>query len=197
MLRELVRHGGELSVPALVSATRLSKEAVRTLVQGDLSAVGIVERLGTDRTALYRVRVDHPLRGALDRLFDEEDAYSRRVFASLADAARAATPEALAVWLYGSVARGDDGLDSDLDVVVILPDDRLDSAIDRYRAALSRLLDGDLVVLSVIGLSMRDVQRLAEEDALWWRNLVADAVPMLGSSPTKLWHTLRAASTVG
>lgn len=194
VLRELVRHGGALSIPWLVAATKLSKEAVRMLVQCDLSAVGIVERIGTNGVALYRVRADHPLRSTLDRLFDEEAAHSRRVFAVLLEAARSATPGALAVWIYGSVARGDDGPGSDLDVVVVLPEDELDAAINRYRAALALQLDREMVHLSVIGLSMEDVQRLADADDPWWRNLEADAIPISGPSPAMLGQELRDAS---
>ena len=197
VLRELVRHGGELSIPVLVTATKLSKEAVRTLVQGDLSAVGIVERIGTGRIALYRVRTDHPLRGALDRLFDEEEAHSRRVFASLLEAARSATPDALAVWIYGSVARGQDGPGSDLDVVVVLPEDELESAIQRYRSALAPQLDREMVHLSVIGLSVGDIQRLADTDDPWWRNLEADAIPISGPSPAMLRQEFRDACNKG
>ena len=197
VLRELVRHGGELSIPVLVTATKLSKEAVRTLVQGDLSAVGIVERLGTGRIALYRVRADHPMRNALDRLFDEEEAHSRRMFAALLEAAGSATPDALAVWMYGSVARGEDGPGSDLDVVVVLPEEGLDAAIQRYRSALALQLDREMVHLSVIGLSMGDVQRLVEANDPWWRNLNADAIPILGPPPAMLWLRLQAASNKG
>src|SRR5438094_489265 len=54
VLRELDRHGGELSVPALVAATRLSSGAVRALVQDDLVAAGVVVRLASSDDPWWR-----------------------------------------------------------------------------------------------------------------------------------------------
>jgi predicted nucleotidyltransferase len=186
VLRELVRHGGELSVPALVDATRLSPGAVRAIVRDDLAAAGVVERVGTGRSVLYRLRRDHPLRGAIERLFDEEDARRRRVLNLLARAARHAAPDVMAVWIYGSVARGEDAPGSDLDVAVVLPHGDPDQAADRYRAALAPLLDREHASASVLALSATDVDRLVAADDPWWRNVVADALPVLGPPPAVL-----------
>lgn len=197
VLRELARHGGELSVPSIADATKLSREAVRRLLQGDLSATGVVERLGSGRLALYRLRADHRLRGALDLLFVEEEARVRRLFDALARAAHTAAPDVLAVWVYGSVARGDDAPTSDVDVALVLPGDDLEPAIDGYRAELAQMLDQEKADLSVVGLAAADVLRLAEGDDSWWRNVAADAIPVFGPSPPMLAQRLRTAPTVG
>jgi predicted nucleotidyltransferase len=194
VLRELARHGGEQSIPALADAARLSKGAVRRLVQDDLAAAGIVERVGTGRNVLYRLRGDHPLRGTLDRLFEEEGAHAQRVLDALAEAARGAAPNVLAVWVYGSIARGEDVPGSDLDVALVLPDSDPDPAVRRYRAALAPVLDREQTGVSVVGLSGADVERLAAADDPWWRNLVADALPVLGPPPTVLARRFGAAS---
>jgi predicted nucleotidyltransferase len=192
VLRELARHGGELSVPALVEATRLSAGAVRAIVGDDLAAVGIVERVGSGRSVLYRLHRDHPLRGALEQIFEEEDARRRRVLDLLATAARETTPDVLAVWVYGSVARGEDAPGSDLDVALVLPYPDPNEAADRYRAAISPLLDREHASASVLVLSAADIDRLAVSDDPWWRNVVADALPVLGPPPAVLAQRLRA-----
>jgi predicted nucleotidyltransferase len=195
VLRELARHGGERSVPALADAARLSKGAVRGLVEDDLAVAGIVERVGTGRNVLYRLRTDHPLRAALDRLFEEEEARTRRVLDGLAEGARDAAPNVLAVWVYGSVARGEDAPGSDLDVALVVPDADSELATDRFRAKLVPLLEREGVGASILGLSTADVGRLAATEDPWWLNVVADALPVLGPPPAILADRLRTASS--
>ncbi len=106
VLRELARHGGEWSVPSLARATKLSAQAIRNVLM-DLTTIGIVESVGQGRAVLYRLQTAHPLRQALAHLFEEEKGRVSRVFASLREAVATAVPEVLAVWVYGSTARGD------------------------------------------------------------------------------------------
>lgn len=85
-----------------------------------------------------------------------------RVFAEARDALIAALPEAWAIYVYGSFARGDEWPDSDLDLAVLLPPgrtiiDRLDLA-DRISHRVGR--DVDLVDLRRAGLDLvREVLR--------------------------------------
>jgi len=72
VLRELSRHGGQLSAPSLVSRTGLAKTSVWAALTS-LAQAGVVSVAGTGRARLYSIRSDHPLRGVLDALFEAEE----------------------------------------------------------------------------------------------------------------------------
>lgn len=94
-LRELMRHGHELSAPSLVKRTGLAKASVRQALV-TLEMMRMVEVLGSERSRLFRVRHEHPLAPALDVLFLEEE----RRFEAVLDVIRAAT----GWWQFGCTA---------------------------------------------------------------------------------------------
>ncbi len=193
VLRELMRHGGELAIPRLAEASKLNQQTVRNVLHGDLARTGIVESVGQGRSTLYRVRPVHPLHHVLEQLFAEAAARVQRTFQKLAAAAREAGPAVLAAWIYGSVARGDDEPGSDLDVALVVADEKsIESTLSAFRERLPPLLDPEQVSASVVGLSAKDVLRLAADETPWWRNVAAEAQPVLGLPPTVLVPHLRA-----
>jgi len=191
ILRELARHGRERSVPALARATKLSAQAIRNVL-ADLTTIGIVEAIGQERTVLYRLQAAHPLYRPLAHLFEEEEQRVARVFAALRETATQAEPETLAIWMYGSAARGDDTPTSDLDLVLVTSNTDVESASATYKEALSGMTDAERVSLSVVGLSQADVRRLAADNDPWWHNLVSDAQPVVGPAPEVLAARLAA-----
>ncbi len=197
VLRELIGHAGETAIPRLAEATKLNHQTVRNVLLGDLAAAGIVEMVGQGRSTLYRARATHPLYSLLAQLFAAEDARVELTVQTLAGAARATVPGVLAVWMFGSVARGDDHPGSDLDVALVVPQETSETALADYRERVSSALDSELVPVSVVGLSVDDVLRLDAEDAPWWRNVVADAQPVLGLPPAALAEHLRSNQAPG
>src|SRR5579872_2353215 len=107
VLRVLARHGGELSAALLATRTRLTKPSVLASLH-HLAAMGYVEALGSSRQSLYRIDHRHPLVPSIIALFTAEDDRFQTIIAAVRAAAIAA--EATAAWLYGSVARGEDGV---------------------------------------------------------------------------------------
>src|SRR5260221_6248311 len=118
ILRELSRHGGQLSAPSLVGRTGLAKTSVWAGLTS-LEQAGIVSVAGTGRARVYSVRSDHPLRGALDTLFEAEERRFDAVLEAVRAAARGCRHDVAGVWVYGSTARGEDRTGSDLDIVVV------------------------------------------------------------------------------
>jgi predicted nucleotidyltransferase len=185
LLRELSRHGGQLSAPDLVLRTRLAKTSVWAGLIS-LEETGVVSVAGTGRVRLYSMAAEHPLREILDALFETEERRFGAILEAIREAARRCGPRVVAVWLYGSVARGEDRSGSDVDVAMVADEDALPSALEAVRDALH--LAGRKLGFkpSVVGLEPSDVARLARERDPWWIEVVRDAVVLLGPRPDAL-----------
>jgi predicted nucleotidyltransferase len=188
VLRELSRHGGELSATALVEQSRLTKPSVLASL-GHLTELGYVEALGTQRQRLYRIDGRHPLVSALSALFAAENDRFQSIIAAIR--ASAIDAGVTAAWLYGSVARGEDRPDSDLDVALV---DLADagSAKTRMRERLREQEDALRFSVSILGFDADDIQRLSTDNDPWWENMVRDAVPLVGPDPKSLVSRLLA-----
>jgi predicted nucleotidyltransferase len=187
-LRELIRHGGELSPSTLVLRTGLAKRSVQTALE-TLEAMEVVDGLGLSRGRLFRIRRAHPLTAALDQLFDAEAQRFDAVLEAIREAA-ADCSGLRAAWIYGSVARGEDRARSDLDVAVVAEPDVLSDVQETMR---DRLYDAGTrlaFVPSVIVIDTQDVMRLAATNDPWWKDIHRDALRVVGDSPDDLLHRL-------
>jgi predicted nucleotidyltransferase/DNA-binding transcriptional ArsR family regulator len=188
LLRRLCRHGGELSASQLVEQTGLTKPSVLSGL-AHLVEQGLVDEIGSNRSRLFRARMAHPLAPALCDLFDAEDARYQDVLETARSAAGQAG--AMAAWLYGSVARGQDRPGSDLDLAVVAAPERLASVKATFRDALRPAGDRLGFTSAVVGIDGDDILRLAADGDPWWRSLVRDAVPLTGPAPAALLARLR------
>jgi predicted nucleotidyltransferase len=194
-LRELVRHGGELSAPSLVKRTGLAKASVRQALQ-ILETMKIVETLGAERSRLFRVQRKHPLAAALDELFQEEE----RRFEAVLSAIRVATDRCVgltAAWLYGSVARGEDRETSDIDVAVVGEPEAMPLIEQTLREALMEAEERLAFRASVVAIDTRDVLRLAAENDRWWTGLADASLGIVGDPPDVLLERLKRQRNTG
>ena len=187
VLRALCRHGGLLSVPTLERAAGLTNAGTHRVVRPLVDA-GVVRPEGQGRVTAYRVDAAHPLAPAITALFAAEAARVDRVLDAVRAAAAPHRPTA--VWLFGSVARGEDVPGSDVDIAVVLPAGHPHTALEAIREALMPTEDAERVTLSIIGLWPADIARLAtgergQPDPLW-RAFEQDAIPLLGDAPSLL-----------
>lgn len=184
ILRELARHGGELAAPSLVMRTGLAQSSVREALVG-LRVMGIVEALGSGRSQLFRLRPAHPLTPAVSKLFDAEESRFDSTLASIR-AAAAESGSVVAAWLYGSVARGEDDLGSDLDIAVVANDGEASVVENRVREALVRAAEALAFRPSVVVIDKGDAVRLAGERDPWWEDVIRDSIPIIGERPETL-----------
>jgi hypothetical protein len=191
VLRVLSRHGGELAPARIAHEAGVTLQTVRRTLERAAS-LGVAERVGSGRYPSYRLVAGHGFRAAIDQLFAAEATRVTDVYDALRSAAARVTPTPIAMWVYGSVARGEDQAESDLDVAVIAPNDAVEQVVDTLRDAVTPVVDRHHVRLSLVGLSPEDIARLNTRER-FWRTLERDAFPLVGPTPTALRARLRPA----
>jgi predicted nucleotidyltransferase len=184
-LRELERHGGELSAPSLCVRTRLSTRAVQLSLRA-LEEMNVIRSLGSGRSRLYRRRRSHPLSQVLLELFREEESRFEAIVGRVREAAEAHRPPLTAAWLYGSVARKEDRPTSDLDIAAVTATDDAPNAQHRLQEALHDAEKELAFRVSLITLSANDVVQLAAQNDPLWVDLRADSMTIFGDPPETL-----------
>lgn len=192
--RELVRHGGELSAPSLCVRTRLSTRAVQLSLRA-LEDMQVIRSLGSGRTRLYRRRRSHPLSQMFVELFREEESRFEAILGKVREAAETCRSSITAVWIFGSVVRGEDRPGSDLDIALVAVPEKASVVEYQVREALFAA-EKDLVFhASIVALDTNDLAQLAAQNDPLWTSLRADAKTILGDSPqilmTRLTQTHR------
>lgn len=193
VLRALSRHAGQLSAPDLASRTGLARTSVWSAL-ATLARLGLVETVGRGRAQLHRLVTEHPLASPMQQLFAAEDARYDAVRAAVADAARAAGPDVLSAFLYGSVARGEDWPGSDLDVGIVAAEAHLARIVESVRTSLTRSGEMLRFEASVVGMTPADIARMARERDPWWESVAADARVLYGERPERIAVQARAAA---
>lgn len=151
-----------------------------------LAGIGIISSEGTGRARLYRLNDRHPLATSLEALFEQEALRYFNIRAVVTEVVSAVRPNVVAAWIYGSVARGEDRPDSDLDIAVVTPSEKPESGLQEIREAL--VTHGEELGFnpSVVGLTLEDVARLSSARDPWWGGVEANALLILGPRPDEL-----------
>lgn len=189
VLRALSLHGGALSPPELAWRTELSRAGVWNAITA-LEQLGVVGPVGTGTSVPFSLRDEHPLTPSIRGLFEQEAQRADAVLSEIRSAAAAIDPAPIGVWLFGSVARGEDRAESDVDIAVIGEDDE---TARRQAEQLRDGLEGRSQLLavrpSVISLSRTGIRSLRADDSPFWHRITTDGVPLLGPAPEELEPT--------
>lgn len=120
VLAVLARTNEPLTGRAVAELTRptVSPRQVSTVLD-TLSQSGLVERRHAGSAYQYRLNADHVAAGVVIELAG----LRQELWHRMAAAAERWTRPPAAVIVYGSAARGDGGMGSDIDVLVVRPDD--------------------------------------------------------------------------
>jgi predicted nucleotidyltransferase len=178
ILRALLTFDGPLSAVQIARQTGLTRQAVYVVLDR-LVAQGAVRCLGTPRSRLYEAVAAQPLLVSLKPAFDREREHWKALLTALRDVLEAHVA-VRSGWLYGSVARGEDTPESDLDLAVVLSgrgeEEKLRDELDAIGSQFG-------VALSLVALTQADLVERAGQNGSWWAELEHDAQVLKGLSP--------------
>lgn len=189
--RELAMHGGQLSNAELVRNTRLAPATVPRALTA-LIDTRLVRASGSGRSRLYHLR-HTALTAALTSLFVTEAKRFDDMLEAARRAAWMADPGALALWLYGSIARGDDGPASDLDLTLVLGPAAPHTASEDFRDRLARPGRQHGFDPKVVTLTADELVRLTDEKDPWMVSMRFDVRVLFGTDPDQLTAMIRRA----
>ena len=188
VVRALATHKVPQSAPQLAAGAGLTPQGTRGVLDV-LARQRLVKVHGAGRTQLYELNTAHPLASSLAALFRDEQVRWDALMDSIRDvldrhgAVRAA-------WLYGSVARGEDAPDSDVDIALVV---RSHAVADQVREALMPLEDAQQIRISLTALTAKDLAALPEDDP-WWGNVVREGRVLKGAAPDQARRRLTRAA---
>ncbi|NGO51109.1 hypothetical protein G6N73_07925 [Mesorhizobium camelthorni] len=185
VLRELVRHGGALSASDIQGRSGLSRSGVR-LGLISLEKSGIVVSEGSLATRLHRFNTAHFLSPQIAALYVAEKDRFTDIVESIRNSAGTQRSLLRSLWIYGSVARKEDGPESDLDIGLIADKEYLSGLVEAVRENLREPAARLGFLPNVVGLDLEDVSRLARDADPWWLTATLDVVVLAGDRPEEV-----------
>lgn len=150
ILSALLRSSGQFNLRTLARVAGVSiAQASRVLPQ--LVGLGIVERHEVPPSSLFRLVPEHVSTRALLELADPR----RILIGEVGRSAATISPSPVSVVAFGSFARGDGSIESDIDLVVVRPahvdtdDGEWAISLDDWRTHLQRVSGNDVEILEV------------------------------------------------
>jgi len=163
---------------AELAGDRVAKTRVNALLN-ELVASGVVLADEKPPAVLYRLNRGHLAAAAVEALATMRE----RLITGLREAIGGWDPAVATAWLFGSVARGGGGVESDVDIAVVRPD-AVDPDDARWRDQLVSL--GDLILrqtgndASVIEYSETEVAGLVATDQRIVGSIRAEGIHLAG-----------------
>lgn len=136
----------------------------------DLEQIGVITTETVGRAGVHRINEQHESIAALRALASPMEALTRVV--------QDAAPNAHAVIVFGSVARGDARADSDIDLAVVAPPS-WDGRVELQQAVQERLGNA----CDVIQLTNADFTRALKDREPVVAEILRDGLPLVGSMP--------------
>jgi predicted nucleotidyltransferase len=148
----------------------------------ELVALGFVSRIEGGRDFLVRLNREHRLAPAVEQIFRQEAEHFLELRRALVEAAGGrASQEVLSIVLFGSAARSEDTLGSDVDTLLIAPDARVrNSALERIESSREPLLERFGVRIHPVGYSLSEARRLWRQRRPPLPEALRDGIVLLG-----------------
>ena len=184
ILAVLVETSAELNLRTLARVSGVSLAQASRVLPGMVS-LGMVERRDVPPAALFRVVPEHVAVRAVMELSRARDF----VFGELGQLAAKLSPRPVSVIVFGSLARGEAGVESDIDVVVVRPAavgeefEAWRREIEGWRQKVGRLSGNAVEILEV---GEREIGRLLRSRRPMWKDVMRDGVVVYGAPLAEL-----------
>jgi predicted nucleotidyltransferase len=184
VLAVLVETSAELNLRTLSRLSGVSVAQASRVLPG-LVSLGLVERREAPPSALFRIVPDHVAVRAVLALSRARDLMLEEIGRL---AAKLPGPP-VSVIVFGSLARGDGGPESDIDVVVVRPNDVAEDSDDWRRGVEAWRVDVRRIAgasVDLVEVGEADVARLLRTRRPMWRDVLRDGVVVYGIPLTEL-----------
>lgn len=184
ILAVLVETSAELNLRALARLSGVSLAQASRVLPG-LVSLGMIERRDVPPAALFRVVPEHVAVQALMGLSRARDV----ALGELGQLAAKLSPPPVSVIVFGSLARGKAGVESDIDLVVVRPaavgedSEAWRQGVEAWREE-ARRLSGNAVEIVEVGEG--EIGRLLRGRRPMWKDVLRDGVVVYGAPLVEL-----------
>ena len=188
VLEVLARTGQPLSGREVAELTRGRVGQWRVnQVLGELADAGIVLKESRPPANYYLLNHDHLASDGIKALTGLRAALITRIAGKISNEW---SSQPSAVWLFGSAARGDGGVDSDIDLLVVGEEGRKrgggsahQADVDELSSAISTWTGNDC---QIVYLTRWDLDEMVKRGERLIDEIVSDAIVVSGKSPSEL-----------
>lgn len=180
ILRVLSARGAALSQRELARRAGVTLRSAQAAL-ADLYTLGIAQRLAGGRDHLSMLNTKHVLATTLTALFNAEAEVPRNLRQSLSAIAAGDRHPPLGMYVFGSVARAEETLTSDFDLLLIARDAvHGEMLMERMLAAEGTVREEYGVLLAPLVYSVREARQGWRSHAAPWPELARDVVAIVG-----------------
>lgn len=161
-------------------------------VLGELAEAGIVLKESRPPANYYLLNHDHLASDGIKALAGLRTKLITRIARKVSEW----SPPPAAVWMFGSAARGDGGVDSDIDLLVVgaegrkrTPSSAHEADVDELSSAVARWTGNDC---QIVYLTRWDLDEMVRRGERLIDEVVRDAIVVVGKAPTELIRRPRA-----
>lgn len=180
ILAVMLRTSGELNLRTVARLAGVSIAQASRVLPG-LVDLGVIERREVPPSSLFRLVPEHI---ATQLLLDLSNVRGRMI-AEMGRAAGKIRPVPVSVIAYGSFARGDGDVGSDIDVIIVRPtgidedDEQWLRTTERWRTTVNRMSGN---VVEVLEVDADDVEKKLAGKSSLWSDVRRDGVVLFGSA---------------
>ena len=180
ILRVLTARGAPLSQRELARRAGLTLRSAQAAL-ADLYAVGIAQRYVGGRDHLTTLNAQHAVAPTLTALFNAEAELARNTRHAIATSAAGDKDPPLGLYLFGSVARAEETLVSDLDILLIARDaHHRERLLDRTLGDVGAIKTRYGVTVAPVAYTIREAKRGWGAGTAPWPELARDVVVVMG-----------------
>jgi sugar-specific transcriptional regulator TrmB len=183
-LRVLARSDKQLPASTVAAAAGLSRASVYSVLNRGV-ALGLIGVAGSGQSRLFRLADGHQLSTPVLALFEAETRIARRLLDPIESWAGAVSPAPTAIWLSGPGRRQARPARL-VNIALVGSGEAVHEQAEELRRRVEENLGADGPGTSIVSMTDDEASSLKRGNSRLWRELVRDAVPVVGPHPAEL-----------